>query len=408
MDLQKRLLLFFLLALQLVAVPLRSKAATLTVKTLSDGEPNSLRQVISGSAPGDTINFAVKGTIVLTNTLIISKDLTVIGPAWPGIRISGDNTYRVLVIAAGLVNISGLTIANGNTPSYGAGIYISWGALLKLESCTVSSNISGDSGGGVANNGSLLALNCTFSCNQANQGGGVYTYGGLVFLRNSTVVSNTATVGGGGIFNYPFPGTSHNISSTLVAGNTAPNHADVIGAFTSGGYNLIGSIDYSSGPYGVSTSGLIDGINNDLVGSLASPIDPLIGPLQANGGPAFTHALKPGSPAIDAGISNGLATDQRGAPRAFLFGLGLAAIGDSSDIGAFEFGRPRLDIARVAGQVVLSWPACYGDFTVQTTTNTDSSAIWIVAIETPAILGNRFNLTNTSPANNLFFRLLTN
>src|SRR5204862_1580904 len=29
--------------------------------------------------------------------------------------------------------------------------------------------------------------------------------------------------------------------------------------------------------------------------------DPMLGPLQDNGGPTFTHALLPGSPAIDAG-----------------------------------------------------------------------------------------------------------
>src|SRR5205823_7880339 len=32
--------------------------------------------------------------------------------------------------------------------------------------------------------------------------------------------------------------------------------------------------------------------------------DPLLGPLQNNGGPTFTHSLLPGSPAIDAGDPN--------------------------------------------------------------------------------------------------------
>src|SRR5438445_9204295 len=32
--------------------------------------------------------------------------------------------------------------------------------------------------------------------------------------------------------------------------------------------------------------------------------DPMLGPLQDNGGPTFTHALLPGSPAIDAGDPN--------------------------------------------------------------------------------------------------------
>ena len=45
--------------------------------------------------------------------------------------------------------------------------------------------------------------------------------------------------------------------------------------------------------------------------------DPLLGPLQNNGGPTLTHALLPGSPAIDAGDPNFTPPpfyDQRGCP----------------------------------------------------------------------------------------------
>ena len=65
--------------------------------------------------------------------------------------------------------------------------------------------------------------------------------------------------------------------------------------------------------------------------------DPLLGPLQDNGGPTRTHALLMGSPAIDAGNSGGctdnlgaaLTSDQRGQPRP-LAGHGRC------DIGAYE------------------------------------------------------------------------
>ena len=50
-------------------------------------------------------------------------------------------------------------------------------------------------------------------------------------------------------------------------------------------------------------------------GSIASK-DPLLGPLADNGGPTFTHALLPGSPAIDAASTNWCPdTDQRGVTR---------------------------------------------------------------------------------------------
>jgi hypothetical protein len=81
-------------------------------------------------------------------------------------------------------------------------------------------------------------------------------------------------------------------------------------------------------------TGLSNGVNGNLVGSAAAPIDPLLGPLQDNSGPTITHALLPGSPAIDAG-NNAYATefDQRGPgyPR---------IVSGTIDIGAFEVQPP--------------------------------------------------------------------
>jgi len=60
------------------------------------------------------------------------------------------------------------------------------------------------------------------------------------------------------------------------------------GTVTSLGYNL------SSDDGGGLLTGPGDQINTD----------PMLGPLQDNGGPTLTHALLPGSPAIDAGDPN--------------------------------------------------------------------------------------------------------
>jgi HYR domain len=57
----------------------------------------------------------------------------------------------------------------------------------------------------------------------------------------------------------------------------------------------------------------------------------LLGPLQDNGGPTLTHALLPGSPAIDAGDNTDAPLmDQRGVPR---------PQGAAVDIGAFELAQ---------------------------------------------------------------------
>ena len=84
-----------------------------------------------------------------------------------------------------------------------------------------------------------------------------------------------------------------------------------------GGYNLIGSGD---------GTGLNNGVAHDLIGSDASPLDPLLGALANNGGPTQTMVLLFGSPAIGVGDPSQLNTnDQRGFDR---FG--------TVDFGAFE------------------------------------------------------------------------
>jgi hypothetical protein len=66
--------------------------------------------------------------------------------------------------------------------------------------------------------------------------------------------------------------------------------------------------------------------------------DPLLAPLQLNGGQTPTHALLCGSPAIDKGKNlSGDTTDQRGSSRTFEnTGIANATGGDGTDIGAFE------------------------------------------------------------------------
>ena len=120
--------------------------------------------------------------------------------------------------------------------------------------------------------------------------------------------------------------------NTIIAQNLigeAPGTGqDVDGVFVSLGHNLIGD--------GGGSTGFTDGLDGDIVGTNANPIDPKLGPLANNGGRNKTHALKAGSRAIDAG-DNAVTqtTDQRG--------TGFARMKDGNfdrvatvDIGAFE------------------------------------------------------------------------
>jgi uncharacterized repeat protein (TIGR01451 family) len=79
--------------------------------------------------------------------------------------------------------------------------------------------------------------------------------------------------------------------------------------------------------------------SDNLIGNAAAPIDPKLAPLDDNGGPTQTMALRPGSPAIAAG-GTALLEDQRGLHRR------IGTIGNAADIGAVEY-QYDLDVTSV-------------------------------------------------------------
>ena len=115
------------------------------------------------------------------------------------------------------------------------------------------------------------------------------------------------------------------VRHTIIAANLLNENGinpDIGGTFISNGYNLIGD---STGSTGFDATG-------DIVGTSDRPIDPRLAPLDFYGGPTQTIALRPDSPAIDAGdptvLDTDPTTDERGMPR--------RAADGSADIGAFE------------------------------------------------------------------------
>jgi CSLREA domain-containing protein len=185
------------------------------------------------------------------------------------------------------------------------------------------------SGGAIANLGAALAItNSTFSGNVAMDGGAIYHEAGTLTLRHCTVSGNEATRNGGGLLRLGRTGNTVSLANTLVATNTAAgmgpdlfSQADATdGSFTTLGGNLIGIADGGLG--------LADAVNDDRVGSLAAPLDPLLDTLRNNGGYGATLGLRTASPAIgSARVTESVATDQRGFPR-----------DAAPDIGAFESG----------------------------------------------------------------------
>jgi hypothetical protein len=101
--------------LLLAAMTMQAHAATITVTNTNDGGPGSLRQALANANNGDTINFAVTGTITLTSgELVIGKNVTIAGPGANRLSIDGGQelvppaTFHV--VSGKIVTISGLTI----------------------------------------------------------------------------------------------------------------------------------------------------------------------------------------------------------------------------------------------------------------------------------------------------------
>jgi hypothetical protein len=294
----------------------------------------TIGHAISLAASGDTISIAAA---TYHENPSINVNLTLIGAHAATTIIDGRGlTHTVSILNAaisvtikkltirhgaaagggGIINWGTLTLANSTVTenaavsSYsatGAGIYNS-GTLI-LTSSTISGNGGSTNfiyGGGIFNSGTLIINNSTISGNSASGftgggGGGIYMSAGTATISSSTIADNTGTPFGGGINN---SGATVTVKNTILANNSTGGNC--YGSMTSQSYNL------SS-----------DGTCNFAGTGDMNFIDPLLGPLQNNGGQTFTQALPSGSPAIDAGNPSGctdnkghlLKTDQRGQPR---------------------------------------------------------------------------------------------
>ena len=243
--------------------------------------------------------------------------------------ISGGGKTGVFQIDSGVTaNLSGLTIADGNSGSDSGGGLSNNGGTTTLTDCTFSGNHSTNLGGAIFTSGGNLSLsNCTLASNTAGISGGAIDAQGPVTVTSSTFADNQATSGGGAIDNYSNAYTVK-IGDSILAGNSCPNFGpNVANGVVSLGHNLVGDADDSSG-----------WVASDLTGTGSNPLNPLLAPPGNYGGPTQTMALLPGSPAIGQGGSGaGIpGFDQRGEPRA-----GHIDIGVIPEPGVHAQGRRR-------------------------------------------------------------------
>ncbi|MBX7105048.1 MAG: hypothetical protein K1X57_13265 [Gemmataceae bacterium] len=283
----------------------------------------------------DPAFFSIPRTIKLAGEITISDPLLVIGPANAGlVTISGEMLNRVFTLDGPgdmTVNMSGVTIANGNAADNGGAINNTdetlvlnncvfssnsattnggaiWlnvaaasltmtntkftnnssgngGAIARIsngsitiDSSTFSGNFSGASGGAISMSlGSLTVENSTFVGNSAaGSGGAVSTVDGLgkVFYRNSTFSGNSAAVAGGAISTTHY-GSSLEIFNSTIVNNDAPSgggvsHTGSPGGSVIGGFNIVSSIisNNTTGTFEVNSTGFDTSYSHSILGSL--------------------------------------------------------------------------------------------------------------------------------------------
>lgn len=250
----------------------------------------------------------------------------------------------------GSITIINSTISGNSSNGAGGGIdnWIYSDGEMIINNSTISGNSANSAAGGIYSKGNATIMNSAIYGNNSPYGGGVYNKDTIevttLSIINSTISSNTAVLKGGGIYN---------LGLMLVNNNTIFDNSSSIGAGIFGKYgnvdfintiiaNSISGVDCTTDGGTITDSGhnldSDDSCGFDPANGSIPNTDPLLGPLQDNGGQTWTHALLDSSPAIDAGDkAHCPATDQRGIRRPQDGDWNGTAV---CDLGAYEVPGP--------------------------------------------------------------------
>lgn len=240
-----------------------------------------------------------------------------------GVYLTSDPDF----FNAGHLGILESTFTNNHATNGGGAALASLGTTSfgSIERSLFANNVATADGGGVHAGGQFQGVNnSTFSGNSAARGGGLFHAGpGESHMSRCTVAGNSASVSAGGVY---IVRSNPIFSGNLVATNNAPTSPDVIIVPDLAGFGANSLIGNNAG----ATQSLPNGVDGNIAGNAASPVNPLLGALANLGGPTQVRPLLTGSPAIDAIPLNGSTdVDQRNFPR---------PQGAGFDMGAFELG----------------------------------------------------------------------
>lgn len=313
----------------------------------------------SGGAIGNVATLSINRSTLVENSALGGKGGGIVFTAYPGGNGKGGGIYN-----SGNLDATNTTVVSNHARGGLGGV---------SPSNSLGKGGNGEGGGLFDEHGAIL-VHCTVALNAANPGYSSDPSGGV----------STANPGlglGGGIF---ATNSSPTLQNSIVANSSSGDNCS--GVLTDAGNNI--SSDASC--------------QFTAPGSLNST-DPLLGPLDNNGGPTATMAILAGSPAIDRGLTGYCpATDQRGITR---------PSGAGCDIGAYElnvrvYPINALTIENYTNQILhLVFSGTNGQsYQVQTSTTLTN---W-TSISTNTVSGNGtfdFFYTNNWAEGSRFFRV---
>jgi CSLREA domain-containing protein len=367
-----------------------SDEATLTItgsRVVSNNASEGAGVLVEDTASGETAGVSITGSDLSGNIAKYQGGGIFLDEPDSPVTIQGTTIDQntALFRGGGLasdVNDAAITITdseiNDNLVSErGAGVYLDTAsAPVTVERSSVLGNQAGGTGGGVLvadsdADGTLTFDATTVANNKANDAAGLYLDpDSPATIQNTTISGNAAERRGGGLlvpqldYYGPGDGGSLAIRNTTISGNAAEGPASPEASGPAGGVYIgdtEGDVEISSSILADSTGGDLatnnvgsntgaldvgfsviedpagSSFNEAPAGSNQLGVDPVLGPLADNGGPTETHLPGGASPALDAGIANSLATDQRGEPRTVdLPEIANRAGSDGTDVGAVE------------------------------------------------------------------------
>jgi hypothetical protein len=299
--------------------------ATMTIQN-SVVYGNTAHGLSSGAGGGGVYLFGgLGGTLTIDHSTISGNTANGDNGRGGGVRSNAPATIESSTIYGNTTNGAHAT---------GGGVELNGDSTIKNSTISDNSTNGQYAHGGGASLGALRDItvdNSTIYGNSTHganaNGGGLYSDANVgPTIKNSTIFDNYSYVNGGGIYALD-DSPPMTLANTIVSGNRLNGVGPDLfgpGETFQASFSLIGDPSDAT-------------INDTVAGSNITGVDPLLGPLQDNGGPTYTDALPAASPAVDAGSSASV-LDQRGLLRPVAQGAArsTAAGANCADIGAFE------------------------------------------------------------------------